>query len=94
MLTGLLCNPLLYLFEISGSRDADSISLDSSDEDRAKHRLKGTVTSVDEALMKVNGTAEDDREDFLKQNFGTLNHSCSTGIRKQTFSLKGYLGIL
>lgn len=75
---------LLYLFDISDSRDADSISLDSTDEDGAKRSLKGAVTSVDEALMKVTGAAEQAQEDFLKQNFGTLNQSCSAGRRKQT----------
>lgn len=91
MLTGCLCNPLLYLFEISDSRDADSISLDSSDEDRAQQR--GAVTSVDEALMKVTGAAENGQEDFLQQNFGTLNQSRSTGLTMQTTS-KGHLAIL
>lgn len=86
LLTGLICNPLLYLFETSDSRDADSVSLDSSDEDRAEQRLKGAVTSVDEALMKVTGAAENGQQDFLTQNFGTLNQSCSTGMRKQTLT--------
>lgn len=96
LLTGLICNSLslLYLLEISDSRDADSISLDSTDEDGARRSLQGAVTSMDEALMKVTGAAEHAQEDFLTQNFGTLNHSCSAGRRKQTSTSRGYLGIL
>lgn len=88
-LTGFLCKRLLHLFALSDSRDAGSISLDSSDEDRLEQRPKGAVTSVDEALMKVTGAAE---EDFLKQNFETLNQSCSTGTRSiNTTNFKEYV---
>lgn len=80
--------------EISDSRDADSISLDSTDEAGARQGLQGAVTSMDEALMKVTGAAEDAQEDFLTQNFATLNQSCSAGRRKQTPTWRGYLSIL
>lgn len=60
------------------------MSLDSSEEDRVEQVLQGAVTSVDEALLKVTGAAENGQEDFLKQNFETLNQSCSTGMRHQT----------
>lgn len=60
------------------------MSLDSSEEDRVEQVLQGAVTSVDEALLKVTGAAENGQEDFLKQNFETLNQSCSTGMRRQT----------
>lgn len=68
------------------------MSLDSSEEDRVEPVLRGAVTSVDEALLKVTGAAENGQEDFLKQNFETLNQSCSTGMRRQTLTLKGFLG--
>lgn len=70
------------------------MSLDSSEEDRVEQVLRGAVTSVDEALLKVTGAAENDQEDFLKQNFETLDQNCSTGTRRQTLTLKGYLGVL
>lgn len=69
------------------------MSLDSSEEDRVEQVLQGAVTSVDEALLKVTGAAENRQEDFLKQNFETLTQSCSTGMRRQTLTLKGYLGV-
>lgn len=77
-------NLLRCIFAISDSRDSDAISLDSSDEDRVEQMLKGAVTSVDEALMKVTGAAENSQEDFLRKNFETLNQSCSTGMRSPT----------
>lgn len=60
------------------------MSLDSSEEDGVEQVLWGAVTSVDEALLKVTGAAEDGQEDFLKQNFETLNQSCSTGMKPNT----------
>lgn len=95
LLTGLICNSLSLSFtfwKISDSRDADSISLDSADEDGARRSLQGAVTSMDEALMKVTGAAEHAQEDFLTQNFGPLNQSRSAGRRKQTPTSKGILG--
>lgn len=44
--------------------------------------------------MKVTGAAEHAQEDFLTQNFATLNQSCSAGRRKQPPTSRGYLGIL
>ncbi|TWW69079.1 mitogen-activated protein kinase-binding protein 1-like [Takifugu flavidus] len=63
---------------LDDSRDSDSMSLDSSEEDRVEQVLQGAMTSVDEALLKVTGAAEHGQEDFLKQNFETLTQSCST----------------
>ena len=64
----------------------ESLSQDSSDEEREEQELKAKVTSMDEALRAVTDAAEHSQEDFLKQNFETLADSCSAGRRGQTLT--------
>ncbi|XP_044026188.1 mitogen-activated protein kinase-binding protein 1-like isoform X2 [Siniperca chuatsi] len=57
--------------------DVESLSQDSFDEENEERDgQKAEVTSMDEALRTVAGTA-DRSQDFLKQNFETLAESCS-----------------
>lgn len=62
----------------SDSADVESLGRDSSDEED-EEKGKAEVTSMDEALRTVTGTADHSEEDFLRQNFETLAESCSTG---------------
>ncbi|XP_037541969.1 mitogen-activated protein kinase-binding protein 1-like [Nematolebias whitei] len=62
------------------SADDESPSVGSSDDeskDEAERR-PAAVTSLDEALRRVNSDPEHEQEDFLRQNFETLAESCST----------------
>lgn len=67
-------------FVLSDSADVESPGQDSSDEEE---KQKAEVTSMDEALRTVTGTADRSQEDFLRQNFETLAESCSMGRRGQ-----------
>ncbi|XP_076612469.1 mitogen-activated protein kinase-binding protein 1-like isoform X2 [Chaetodon auriga] len=65
---------------LDDSADVESLCQDSSDEEneeREEDKQKAEVTSMDEALRTVTGTADRSQEDFLKQNFETLAESCS-----------------
>ncbi|XP_049446421.1 mitogen-activated protein kinase-binding protein 1-like isoform X1 [Epinephelus fuscoguttatus] len=60
------------------SADVESLSQDSSDEEsKDMGKQKAGVTSMDEALRTVTDTVDVGQEDFLKQNFETLEESCS-----------------
>ncbi|XP_070781678.1 mitogen-activated protein kinase-binding protein 1-like [Enoplosus armatus] len=66
--------------------DVESLSQDSSDEEneeREEEEQKAEVTSMDEALRTVTGTADRSREDFLKQNFETLAEGCSMAEQRR-----------
>uniref|UniRef100_A0A3P8UIG2 Mitogen-activated protein kinase-binding protein 1-like n=1 Tax=Cynoglossus semilaevis TaxID=244447 RepID=A0A3P8UIG2_CYNSE len=60
------------------SADMELLSQDGSDEDREEVKQNAAVTSMDEALRTVNGTAEPSQEHFLKHNLETLADGCST----------------
>ncbi|XP_038582055.1 mitogen-activated protein kinase-binding protein 1-like isoform X2 [Micropterus salmoides] len=65
---------------LDDSADGESLSQDSSDEEndeREEEVQKAGVTSMDEALRTVTGTADCSQEDFLKQNFEALAESCN-----------------
>lgn len=67
-----------------GSADDESPSPGSSDDEskvQEAERRPAAVTSLDEALRRVNSGPEHEQEDFLRQNFETLTESCSTGIK-------------
>lgn len=74
------------VFCLSDSADVESLSPDSSDEEEneEEEEQKAEVTSMDEALRTVTDTADVGQKDFLKQNFETLDESCSRGTRGQT----------
>ncbi|XP_068564393.1 mitogen-activated protein kinase-binding protein 1-like [Cebidichthys violaceus] len=64
---------------LDDSADVESLSQDSSDEEqeeREEEEQKAEVTSMDQALRTVTDTADAGQEDFLKQNFETLQESC------------------
>lgn len=64
----------------------ESLCQDSSDEEdegRAEKKQNAGVTSMDEALRTVAGTADRSQEEFLRQNFEMLAESCSPGKRRQ-----------
>lgn len=65
-------------------------SSDGEDEEREEEKRKAEVTSMDEALRTVTGTADHSEEDFLRQNFETLAESCSTG-RTGSLNFKGLM---
>lgn len=74
----------------SDSADVESLGRYSSDEEneeREEEKQKAEVTSMDEALRTVTGSADRSQEDFLRQNFETLAESCSTGRTGQTLTL-------
>ncbi|XP_031166391.1 mitogen-activated protein kinase-binding protein 1-like isoform X2 [Sander lucioperca] len=63
---------------LDDSADVGSLSQDSSDEEneeREEEEQKAEVTTIDEALRTVTDTADCSQEDFLKQNFETLEES-------------------
>lgn len=65
----------------------ESLSQDSSDEendDREEEKQKAEVTTMDEALRTVTGTADCSGDGFLQQNYEMLAESCSNGRRGQT----------
>lgn len=75
----------------SDSADVESLGRDSSeDEEREEEKRKAEVTSMDEALRTVTGTADHSQEDFLRQNFETLAESCSMG-RTGLLNFKGMM---
>ncbi|XP_029281921.1 LOW QUALITY PROTEIN: mitogen-activated protein kinase-binding protein 1-like [Cottoperca gobio] len=60
--------------------DVEFMSQDSSDEEneeRDGEEQKAEMTSMDEALRRVTDTVDRGQEDFHKQNFETLEESCS-----------------
>lgn len=73
-------------FVFADSADVESLCQDSSDEEdedeeRAEEKHNAGVTSMDEALRTVAGTADRSREEFLRQNFEMLAESCRPGKR-------------
>lgn len=71
-----------FFLALLDSADVGSLSQDSSDEEneeREEEEQKAEVTTIDEALRTVTDTADCSQEDFLKQNFETLEESSRMG---------------
>lgn len=87
MFVSFSCLSFTFLsFVLADSADVESLCQDSSDEedeDRAEKKQNAGVTSMDEALRAVAGTADRSQEEFLRQNFEMLAESCSPGKRGQ-----------
>lgn len=82
-----------FFFALLDSADVESLSEDSSDEENDERKEEdeqsSELTSMDEALRTVTDRADVSQEDFIKQNFETLEESSSSssmGRRGQTLT--------